>query len=52
MNENEEDLEWHRPRSHSLPNMVFTDMDGFDDDFEDDSLDVKIDKKDKRCYQF
>ena len=25
MNENEEDLEWHRPRSHSLPKNVYHD---------------------------
>lgn len=27
MNENEEDLQWQRPRSHSLPNMVYQEND-------------------------
>jgi len=45
MNENEEDLEWHRPRSHSLPKMVYHDQDDqFDSDF-DDSQDAKIGKE-------
>jgi len=37
MNENEQDLQWQRPRSHSLPNMVFKESDDrYDDsDFEE-----------------
>jgi hypothetical protein len=35
MNENEEDLVWQRPRSHSLPNLLFkTDLE--DDPYESD----------------
>ena len=38
MNENEQDLQWQRPRSHSLPNMTFEQAGDeiFDDDFESD----------------
>jgi hypothetical protein len=37
MNENEEDLQWQRPRSHSLPNLIYKEIDDrFDEsDFED-----------------
>ena len=34
MNENEEDLQWQRPRSHSLPNLLFQSED--DDPFDSD----------------
>ena len=34
MNENEEDLQWQRPRSHSLPNLLFQNED--DDPFDSD----------------
>lgn len=32
MNENEQDLQWQRPRSHSLPNMTFKESDDAMDD--------------------
>lgn len=53
MNENEQDLQWQRPRSHSLPNMTFEEKDDrFDDsDFEDNKQENPWNKK-KSQYVF
>ena len=53
MNENEQDLQWQRPRSHSLPNMTFEEKDDrFDDsDFEDNKHENPWNKK-KSQYVF
>ena len=40
MNENEEDLQWQRPRSHSLPNLLFQSKD--DDPFDSDESPKKM----------
>ena len=40
MNENEEDLQWQRPRSHSLPNLLYQDRE--DDPFDSDSDGTKL----------
>ena len=37
MNENEQDLQWLRPRSHSLPNNLF--QEGTNDDWIDEDSD-------------
>lgn len=47
MNETEEDLEWQRPRSHSLPNLHYIDP---DDIFDADS--DKDETKEKSNYVF
>ena len=38
MNENEQDLQWQRPRSHSLPNMVFKEREERFDDSDDEQM--------------
>jgi hypothetical protein len=39
MNENEEDLQWQRPRSHSLPNLLYQEHE--EDPFDSDGSPIK-----------
>lgn len=54
MNEDESDLKWQRPRSHSLPNLVYKEVDDrFDEsDFEDSQDAAKMQKLNKAIYVF
>jgi hypothetical protein len=50
MNENEEDLEFNRPRSHSLPKVVYHEQDDqFDSDL-DDSQDANMPQRSKYMF--
>lgn len=54
MNENEQDLQFQRPRSHSLPNLIYKEIDDrFDESDFEDSLDAaKMQKLNKAIYVF
>lgn len=52
MNENEQDLQWQRPRSHSLPNLIYQDK--RDDDWVDEDSDYgeEKEKKEKKNFNY